>query len=349
MKKLPTSRRRSVLSTERDPTVLPELEWGTLSHFVPEEIKASFGGDIQSAFPAIAKNRTQMNLIENAIHQIPTEHRFVRQDATQFRLPPNSVHLVLTSPPYWTLKEYRDHEHQLGHVSDYEQFLNKLDSVWSACYEALVTGGRLVCVVGDVCLSRRKNNGRHTVVPLHAAIQERCRKIGFDNLAPIIWHKIANASYEAENGTTFLGKPYEPNAVIKNDIEFILMQRKSGGYRAPDLSARVLSLIRTEDHKEWFQQIWTGLTGASTRNHPAPYPLELANRLVKMFSFAGDTVLDPFMGTATTNVAAAHAGRNSIGVEVDPHYFEIAAKRMTAEASTLFAKLKCETDQQTAA
>jgi DNA modification methylase len=344
MKKLQTSKRRRVLSTEGNSTVPLELEWGTLSRFVPDRIKAGFGGDIQSAFPAIAKNAAQMNLIESAVQQIPTEHRFVRQDSTKFRLPPNSVHLVLTSPPYWTLKQYREHEHQLGHVSDYEQFLDKLDTVWSACYDALVPGGRLVCVVGDVCLSRRKNNGRHTVVPLHAAIQERCRKIGFDNLAPIIWHKIANASYEAENGTTFLGKPYEPNGVIKNDIEFILMQRKSGGYRTPDLSTRVLSLIRTEDHREWFQQIWSGVTGASTKSHPAPYPMELASRLIRMFSFVGDTVLDPFMGTATTNLAGAHTGRNSIGVEVDPYYFEIAAKRMTSEASTIFAKLTCESD-----
>jgi modification methylase len=345
MKKVQYSKRRRVLSTERDSTVVPEIEWGTLSRFVPEEVKAAFGGDIQSAFPAIAKNADQMSLIENAIHQIPTEHRFVRQDSTQFRMPPNSVHLVLTSPPYWTLKQYRDHDRQLGHVVNYDEFLSQLDAVWSACYDALVAGGRLVCVVGDVCLSRRKNNGRHTVVPLHASIQEHCRKIGYDNLAPIIWHKISNASYEAENGTSFLGKPYEPNGVIKNDIEFILMQRKSGGYRSPDLSTRVLSLLRTTDHAEWFQQIWEGLTGASTKNHPAPYPLELATRLIKMFSFVGDTVFDPFMGTATTNVAAAHAGRNSIGVEVDPHYFEIAAKRMTSESSTIFAKLICEGDE----
>jgi DNA modification methylase len=107
----------------------------------------------------------------------------------------------------------------------------------------------------------------------------------------------------------------------------------------------VLSLLRTTDHADWFQQIWEGLTGASTKSHPAPYPLELATRLIKMFSFVGDTVLDPFMGTATTNVAAAHVGRNSVGVEVDPHYFEIAAKRMTSEASTIFAKLRCEGDQ----
>ena len=178
-------------------------------------------------------------------------------------------------------------------------------------------GGRLICVVGDVCLSRRKNNGRHTVVPLHASIQEHCRQIGFDNLAPIIWHKIANAVHEVENGSGFLGKPYEPNAVIKNDIEFILMQRKPGGYRQPSVAMRILSVISDENHKAWFQQIWTGLTGASTRNHPAPYPLELAERLIRMFSFVGDTVLDPFLGTGTTTLAAMRNGRNSIGYEID--------------------------------
>ncbi len=174
----------------------------------------------------------------------------------------------------------------MGHISDYDDFISELNRVWQNCYQALVPGGRLICVVGDVCLSRRKNDGRHTVVPLHASIQESCRKLGFDNLAPIIWHKIANAVYEVENGGSgFLGKPYEPNAVIKNDIEYILMERKSGGYRAPDPATRILSLISEEEHKLWFQQIWTGLTGASTRYHPAPFPLELADRLIRMFSF----------------------------------------------------------------
>jgi modification methylase len=149
-----------------------------------------------------------------------------------------SVHLVVTSPPYWTLKEYRNSDAQMGHIEDYDEFLDQLEKVWSHCIRALVPGGRLICVVGDVCLSRRKNNGRHTVVPLHAAIQERCRKLGFDNLAPIIWHKIANAAYEVENGSGFPGKPYEPNAVIKNDIEFILMERKPGDYRAPRNATR---------------------------------------------------------------------------------------------------------------
>ena len=242
------------------------------------------------------------------------------------------------SPPYWTLKEYRDSKGQMGHIDGYEDFLNELDKVWTHCFRALVPGGRLICVVGDVCLSRRKNNGRHTVVPLHASIQEHCRKLGFDNLAPIIWHKIANAAYEVENGSGFLGKPYEPNSVIKNDIEFILMERKPGGYRAPGVPTRVLSVISDENHKGWFQQIWTGLTGASTRHHPAPYPVELAERLIRMFSFVGDSVLDPFLGTGTTTVAAARSGRNSIGLEVDEHYFDLAHKRIANETSSLFSR-----------
>jgi DNA modification methylase len=307
----------------------------TLETFLPPELCEL--GDLQTAIPRIAKDRKLTRLISLAVREIPTTHDLRRGDARAIEMAPESVHLVLTSPPYWTLKEYRDHEGQLGHVGDYDEFLTELDRVWQSCFRALVPGGRLVCVVGDVCLSRRKNNGRHTVVPLHASIQEHCRAIGFDNLAPIIWHKIANAVYEVDNGGGgFLGKPYEPNAVIKNDIEFILMQRKPGGYRAPSATTRILSVIPEDQHREWFQQIWHGLTGASTRNHPAPYPLELAERLIRMFSFVGDTVLDPFLGTGTTSVAAAKWGRNSIGNELDPHYFELARKRLNQECNDLF-------------
>jgi DNA modification methylase len=243
----------------------------------------------------------------------------------------------VTSPPYWTLKEYRDTEGQLGHLADYDGFLRELDKVWAHCFNALVPGGRLICVVGDVCLSRRKNQGRHTVVPLHSSIQEHCRVLGFDNLAPIVWYKIANAAYEADGGSGFLGKPYEPNAVVKNDIEFILMLRKPGGYRKPTEAERLLSLISTENYQKWFQQIWAGVTGASTRHHPAPYPVELAERLIRMFSFVGDTVLDPFLGTGTTSVAAARWGRNSIGYEIDTEYFAFAHDRLVRETQGLFS------------
>ena len=252
-----------------------------------------------------------------------------------------SVHLVLTSPPYWTLKEYPTHKSQLGSVTDYDAFHDELDRVWRHCYRVLVPGGRLVCVVGDVCLSRRRH-GRHSVMPMHADIVVRARKIGFDNLSPIFWYKIANANYEVENGSSFLGKPYEPNAIIKNDVEFILMLRKPGGYRQPTDEQRDASRLTKEEYQEWFQQVWNGLMGESTKNHPAPYPEELAYRLVRMFSFANDTVLDPFMGTGTTLLAASRCGRNSIGVEIEPSYVKMAQRRLEAKLSSLFERERFE-------
>ncbi len=268
-------------------------------------------------------------------------HRLFQGDARNFSyLPDKSVHLVLTSPPYWNLKRYNESPNQMGHIDDYEEFLNSLKSVWKEAYRVLVPGGRLVCVVGDVCLSRREN-GRHVVVPLHADICVICRKLGFDNLNPIIWHKISNASYEVSNGSKFLGKPYEPNAIIKSDIEFILMQRKPGGYRQPTEEQRRLSMISKEDHAVWFQQFWN-LTGASTKIHPAPFPLELAYRLVRMFSFWGDTVLDPFCGMGTTMLAAMKCGRNSIGIEIDSEYCQMTAKRLVDENQNLFSSSSFE-------
>ena len=250
---------------------------------------------------------------------------------------PRSVHLALPSPPYWTLKEYPHHKGQLGLVEDYDAFHDELDKVWEHCFRVLVPGGRLVCVVGDVCLSRRKH-GRHSVMPMHADIVVRARKIGFDNLTPIFWHKIANASYEVENGSGFLGKPYEPNAIIKNDVEFILMLRKPSGYRQPTGEQREASRLTKQEHHEWFQQIWKGLPGESTRHHPAPFPEELAYRLVRMFSFTGDTVLDPFMGTGTTLVASARCGRNGIGVEIEPAYARMSKERIERQLTAIFRR-----------
>ncbi|MBM4142874.1 MAG: site-specific DNA-methyltransferase [Lentisphaerae bacterium] len=268
-----------------------------------------------------------------------TTHRLINADSRElFFLPDESVHLVVTSPPYWNLKRYNENPDQLGHIQDYEAFLFELEKVWRHVYRILVPGGRLVCVVGDVCVARR-NFGRHLVFPLHADICVVCRRIGFDNLNPIIWHKIANASYEVPNGSKFLGKPYEPNAIIKNDMEFILMQRKPGGYRQPSERQRDESRIGKDEFDRWFQQIWN-ITGASTKHHPAPFPLELATRLVRMFSFSGDTVLDPFCGSGTTMVAALRTGRNSIGIDIDPEYCRMAARYLKAENTDLFSTAK---------
>jgi len=266
---------------------------------------------------------------------VPTTHHLVQGDARELGfIPDESIHLVVTSPPYWTLKKYKDHPEQMGHIEDYGDFIRELSKVWKHCYRLLVPGGRLICVVGDVCLSRR-SFGRHLVMPLHADIVVACRKIGFDNLNPIIWYKISKATYEVNNGSKFFGKPYEPNAIIKNDIEFILMERKPGGYRKPTIQQRGLSKISKEDYHNWFQQIWN-MPGVSNKHHPAPFPVEIAGRLVRMFSFYGDTVLDPFCGTGTTMIAAMKAGRSSIGVEIDPDYCQAIIRRLQQEGQSFF-------------
>jgi site-specific DNA-methyltransferase (adenine-specific) len=256
-----------------------------------------------------------------------TRHVIYEGDARDLsHIPNESVHLVVTSPPYAHLKRYEEHPAQLGHIEDYEAFLEELDKVWAECHRTLVAGGRVVCVVGDVCISRRKG-GRHYVLPLSADIQVRARSLGFDALTPIRWLKVANIKLEASNSARYLGKPNLPNGVIKNDLEHILFLRKPGGYRKPTPKMEKASHIATDEYAELFSPIWS-LGGASTRQHPAPYPKELATRLIRMFSFAGDTVLDPFSGTGTTNLAALETGRNSIGVEIEPRYLDLIEKRL---------------------
>jgi modification methylase len=262
-----------------------------------------------------------------------TTHTLHLGDARDLSWIPNeSVDLVVTSPPYWTLKQYKeDCQGQLGDIAGYEEFLDELDTVWRECSRVLVGGGRICCVVGDVCIPRKKG-GRHYIMPLHADIQVRARKLGLDCLTPIIWHKIANGVTEAEgNGAGFYGKPYQPGAIVKNDIEYILFLRKSGRYRSVSDMKKVLSMLTREEMQTWLRSVWMDIRGASTRDgHPAPFPVELAERLIRMFSFAGDTVLDPFLGTGSTSLAALLAGRNSIGNEIEPAYLEIAYTKLTA-------------------
>jgi modification methylase len=247
-------------------------------------------------------------------------------------LPDSSVHLVVTSPPYWNLKEYaQGNSAQLGDIAEYEKFLTELDKVWAECARVLVPGGRICCVVGDICVPR-KREGRHYVMPLHADIQVRARGLGLDCLTPILWHKIANGVTEAEgNGAGFYGKPYQPGSIVKNDTEFILLLRKGGKYRSVPPVQKVLSMLTKEEMQDWLRSGWEDVPGASTTKtgHPAPYPIELAERLIRLFSFAGDTVLDPFLGTASTAAAAINAGRNSIGVEVEPKYLHISKEKLT--------------------
>lgn len=259
----------------------------------------------------------------------PSHHRFRLGDARDLSfLEDESVHLVVTSPPYFDLKQYTPgNPNQLGDVHEYETFLDELDKVWRECARVLVPGGRVCCVVGAVTISRRKG-GRHYVFPLPADIQVRSRRLGLDNLTPIMWQKIGNIALEASDSSVFLGKPNLPNGVVKLDHETIVLLRKPGGYRSPTPEMEIASFISTDDYAHWFRTIWTDIPGASTSRHPAPFPVELAYRLIRMYSFAGDVVLDPFLGSASTMQAAVQAGRNSIGVEIEPTYLRLAQQEV---------------------
>jgi site-specific DNA-methyltransferase (adenine-specific) len=267
-----------------------------------------------------------------------TRHELMLGDARDLSaLPPESVHLVVTSPPYFNLKPYESDAQgrQLGRLFDYEAFLDELDKAWAECARVLVPGGRICCVIGDILVPRRVD-GRHRVLPLPADIQVRSRRHGLDNLTPILWHKIGNRTNESGGGSSgFYGKPYQPGAIIKNDCEHIVMLRKPGGYRSTTMLQKALSMLQPGEMDAWMRPFWTDIKGASLRNgHPAPFPVELAERLIRMFSFAGDIILDPFAGSGSTALAAMRSGRSSISVDVEIEYQVMAVKRLRLEAST---------------
>jgi site-specific DNA-methyltransferase (adenine-specific) len=278
--------------------------------------------------PSVAAKR-EIHRRVIATHSFSTEHRVVLGDARNLRsVSDEAVHLVVTSPPYFDLVAYEEGDDQLGHVHDYEVFLAQLDLVWRECFRTLIPGGKLCIVVGDVCRSRRKF-GKHEIIPLHADILVRCRALGYEDLATVFWYKIANATTEVGGAGAMLGKPYEPNGVVKNDVEYILRLRKPGPYRKPTAIQRAASLISPEEYDAAMRQVWSDIPGASHANgHPAPFPPALAARLIRMSSYVEDTVLDPFVGTGATVQAAAMTNRGSIGYEIAEGYWRQAQKKL---------------------
>jgi DNA modification methylase len=264
-----------------------------------------------------------------------TTHVVRRSDARDLsHIASESMHLVVTSPPYFNIKPYATDAGggQLARIEDYDKFVGELTKCMREWSRVLVPGGRGCCVVGDVLVPRRKI-GRHLILPLPADIMVTARSIGLDTLTPILWFKIGNRTNEARQGSSgYYGKPYQPGAVIKNDFEHIVMLRKAGGYRSTTMLQKALSMLQKDEMDAWQRPFWSDIKGASLRDgHPAPFPVEIAERLIRMFSFAGDVVLDPFCGSGSTSIAASRAGRNSISSDIEASYLETAIARLRNE------------------
>lgn len=263
---------------------------------------------------------------------LPTTHTLAQGDSRDLGwLPDGSVHLAVTSVPYFDLRRYDAGPGQLSDVRLYDEFVDELARVLAEVARVLTPGGRLACNVGDVLRSRRAH-GTHHVLPLHADVLVRGRAAGLEAVTGVLWHKRANRSSEG-GGPGFLGRPGQPNAIVPAEVEHVLMLRKPG-YRRTEAWQREASAITREEHARWFRPVWDDVPGArATAGHPAPFPVEVPERLVRMFSFRGDLVLDPFCGSGTTAVAAARAGRDSVSVDASRRYVEAAAARLAASVA----------------
>lgn len=246
-----------------------------------------------------------------------TNHILVHGDSRQMTLiKDSSVHLIVTSPPYWQLKDYGV-ENQIGFNNSYEEYINNLNIVWKECERVLSPGCRLCINIGDQ-FTRAVFYGRYKVVPIHAEIIRFCETLGLDFMGSIIWQK--HTSMHTTGGQKVMGTyPYPRGGIVKMDYEYILMFKKSG---VPTVVSEEIRNASALTHEEWqtlFTSHWT-IPGAKQDGHIAVFPEEIPKRLIKMFSFVGDTVLDPFMGSGTTALASFHLERNSIGYELNRNF-----------------------------
>ncbi len=231
-------------------------------------------------------------------------------------VPTESIHLVVTSPPYWQLKDYGPTE-QIGYHDTYEDYINSLNLVWKECHRVLHKGCRLCVNIGDQ-FARAAYYGRYKVIPIRTEITRFCETVGFDYMGAIIWQKVTTCN--TSGGATIMGSfPYPRNGVVKLDYEFILIFRKPGKGPAVSKEVKQKSRLSREEWNECFYGHWS-FSGAKQDRHLAAFPEELPRRLIKMFSFVGDTVLDPFLGSGTTSVAALSLSRNSVGYEINGEY-----------------------------
>ena len=238
----------------------------------------------------------------------------------------NSVHLAITSPPYWQLKDYGTDD-QIGFNHDYESYINNLNLVWKECYRVLHNGCRLCINIGDQ-FARSVYYGRYKVIPIREEIIKFCENIGFDYMGAIIWQKVTTSNTTG-GGIQMGSYPYPRNGILKLDYEFILLFKKLGEAPKPTKEQKEASKMTGEEWNTFFAGHWN-FTGARQGNHIAMFPEELPKRLIKMFSFIGETVIDPFAGSGTTSLAAKNLDRNSVGFEINTEFFPVIKEKIGA-------------------
>lgn len=260
---------------------------------------------------------------------LQTNHTIINGDCRYMKeVADKSVHLIITSPPYWQLKDYGT-ANQIGFNDSYEQYINHLNLVWKECYRVLHDGCRLCINIGDQ-FARSVYYGRYKVIPIHSEIIRFCETVGFDFMGQIIWQK--STTMNTTGGGSVMGSfPYPRNGIAKLDYEYILLFKKQGKAPVPSVEQKDNSKMTNEEWNTYFNGHWY-FNGARQDKHLAMFPDELPKRLIKMFSFYGETVMDPFLGSGTTSSVARMLGRNSIGYEINPDYIPLIKQRIGGDS-----------------
>jgi len=254
-----------------------------------------------------------------------THHKIIIGDSRQMhKLIDQSVHLIITSPPYWQLKDYGT-TNQIGFNDSYENYINNLNLVWKECFRTLHDGCRLCINIGDQ-FARAVYYGRYKVIPIREEIIKFCENIGFDYMGAIIWQKVTTSN-STGGGVQMGSYPYPRNGIIKLDYEFILIFKKPGDSPKPSKEQKESSIMTSEEWNTFFAGHWN-FAGVRQNGHLAMFPEELPRRLIKMFSFTGETILDPFAGSGTTSLAARNLGRNSVSYEINPEFLPIIKNKL---------------------
>ena len=261
-----------------------------------------------------------------------TKHKIVIGDSRKLnKIPDKSVQLIITSPPYWQLKDYGT-EDQIGFNDSYEEYINNLNLVWKEWYRVLSDGCRMCINIGDQ-FARSVYYGRYKVIPIRTEIIRFCESLGMDYMGAIIWQK--TTTMNTSGGGAIMGSyPYPRNGILKMDYEFILLFKKLGNAPKPTPEQKKASEMTKEEWNEYFSSHWN-FVGARQNGHIAVFPEELPKRLIKMFSFVGETVFDPFLGSGTTSLAAKNLDRNSVGYEINKEFTPIIKDKLGGEQLSL--------------